>query len=100
MGVEICEAEAIHLTSTSEPSIPGIGMSFEQVYNNTPTLGTSIGPAGNGSSTGSLGFYLNVEHQGKTQVFAVTCHHVVAPSMHLHLCFARPASLTRRIFRH
>ena len=68
------------------------------MYN--PMLGTSIGPTGNSDSTGSLGFYLKIEYHEGTEVFAVTCHHVVAPGMLVHLCFAHLASLTRRTFRH
>lgn len=46
-------------------------------------LGTSIGPVGNSSASGTLGFYLKIEHQGKTEIFTVTCHHVVAPGMYI-----------------
>jgi len=104
MGVEICEAEAVYFNPALDASISGMGMSFEQVYNtNNPMLGTSIGPTGDGDSTGSLGFYVKIEYHGKTEAFAVTCHHVVAPgnaSPSLLCPSARALVNTRRIFRH
>lgn len=95
MGVEICEAEAVHLNSTTERFASGIGISFEQAYNE-PILGTSIGPAGDASTSGSLGFYVKIERQGNMQVFAVTCHHVVAPGLYILLvCLFLPGFINQ-----
>lgn len=95
IGVEICEAEAINFNSTSDLFISGVGISFEHAYSK-PMLGTSIGPAGDGSTSGSLGFYLKIEHQGKTEVLAVTCCQFVAPGMYILLVFSIPYSFTNQ----
>ncbi len=80
MGVEMYEANVAYFGSNFV--LPDIGHSFEQAYGQT-MLGTSIGPAGNRQESGSLGFYLKVEHGGDEEIMAITCHHVVAPGTYL-----------------
>jgi hypothetical protein len=80
MGVVIGEATVVCFGS--DFALPSTGYSFTEVYG-PPMLGTSLGPAGNSDQSGSLGFYLKVEHQGSVDVVAITCHHVVAPGASL-----------------
>jgi hypothetical protein len=78
MGVEICQS-AVAFFGT-DLVLPETAHSFTQTYG-PPILGIGIGPAGNSGQSGSLSFYLKVEYQGNMDIFAITCHHVVAPGI-------------------
>ena len=78
MGVEICES-AVTLFSP-DLQLPNMACSFTQTYG-PPMLGRSVGPAGDSDQCGSLGFYLKVEYRESVEVFAITCHHVIAPGV-------------------
>ena len=80
MGVEICQSTVTFFGT--ELLLPNTASSFSQTYG-PPMLGMSTGPAGDSGQSGSLGLYLKVEYEGSIDVFAITCHHVVAPGIYL-----------------
>lgn len=68
------------LNSIPRLTIPGIGFPLQYAYDEQPMVGTSIGTSSSDAS-GSLGFYIKVQAKdSEPDYFALTCHHVIAPS--------------------
>jgi len=71
------DEEVLHNTALGQGVYPSEEIK-DISYNKSPSLGSSVGVAGDSQSAGTLGAFLRIVTDGTPQHFALTCSHVLS----------------------